>query len=249
MAFQEVDSNGVLRCAPEPNRRCTIECIHNANEYTKLQLIDMWSNKTPEEAYNILKSEDVSVTNQNDKELQLPRIQTFKESVQKTWRAAVENGEIEAALSLSRRPSLKSDAETVHVEPSSPSVKGVLARTQFAPSPSFSTVRFEADSSTGQGAMLMKAFDTIHQQGHTIEQLSQQLAQANAEVLQANKEVLRLSQAHTDATSKAHTEFANATSKAHTEFANAVSKQAELHVQLLAEQSRERKKDGHGPGR
>jgi hypothetical protein len=92
-------------------------------------------------------------------------------------------------------------------------------------------VRFEADSSTGQGAMLMKAFDTI-------EHLSQQLAQANAEVLQANKEVLRLSQAHTDATSRAHTEFANA-----------VSKQAELHVQLLAEQSRERKKDGHGPGR
>ena len=86
--------------------------------------------------------------------------------------------------------------------------------------------------------MLMKAFDTI-------EHLSQQLAQANAEVLQANKEVLqankevmRLSQAHTDATSRAHTEFANA-----------VSKQAELHVQLLAEQSRERKKDGHGPGR
>ena len=231
MAFQEVDSHGVLRCAPEANRRCTIECIHNANEYTKLGLIDMWSNKTPEEAYNILKSEDVSVTNQNDKELQLPRIQTFKESVQKTWRAAVENGEIEAALSLSRRPSLKSDAETAHVEPSSPSVKGVLARTQFAPSPSFSTVRFEADSSTGQGAMLMKAFDTI-------EHLSQQLAQANAEVLQAHKEVMRLSQAHTDATSKAHTEFANA-----------VSKHAELHVQLLAEQSRERKKDGQGPGR
>ena len=221
MAFQEVDSHGVLRCAPEANRRCTIECIHNANEYTKLGLIDMWSNKTPEEAYNILKSEDVSVTNKKDKELQLPIIQTFKESVQKTWRAAVESGEMEAVLSPSRRPSFKADTETAHGEPSSPSVKGVLARPQFAPSPSVSTVRFEADSSTGQGAMLMKAFDTI-------EQLSQQLAQAN-------KEVMRLSQAHTDATSKAHTEFANA-----------VSKQAELHVQLLAEQSRERKKDGPG---
>ena len=239
MAFQEVDSHGVLRCAPEANRRCTIECIHNANEYTKLGLIDMWSNKTPEEAYNILKSEDVSVTNKKDKELQLPIIQKFKESVQKTWRAAVESGEMEAVLSPSRRLSFKADTETAHGEPSSPSVKGVLARPQLAPSPSVSTVRFEADSSTGQGAMLMKAFDTIHQQGNTIEQLSQQLAQANAEVL-------RLSQAHTDATSKAHTEFANATSKAHTEFANAVSKQAELHVQLLAEQSRERKKDGPG---
>ena len=231
MAFQEVDSHGVLRCAPEANRRCTIECIHNANEYTKLGLIDMWSNKTPEEAYTILKSEDVSVTNKKDKELQLPIIQKFKESVQKTWRAAVESGEVEAVLSPSRRPSFKADTETALGEPASPSVKGVLARPQLAPSPSVSTVRFEADSSTGQGAMLMKAFDTI-------EHLSQQLAQANAEVLQANKEVLRLSQAHTDATSKAHTEFANA-----------VSKQAELHVQLLAEQSRERKKDGHGPGR
>ena len=238
MAFQEIDSHGVLRCAPEANRRCTIECIHNANEYTKLGLIDMWSSKTPEEAYNILKSEDVSVTNKKDKELQLPIIQKFKESVQKTWRAAVESGEMEAVLSPSRRPSFKADTETALGEPASPSVKGVLARPQFASSPSVSTVRFEADSSTGQGAMLMKAFDTIHQQGHTIEQLSQQLAQANAEVLQANKEVLRLSQAHTDATSKAHTEFANA-----------VSKQAELHVQLLAEQSRERKKDGQGPGR
>jgi hypothetical protein len=245
MAFQEVDSHGVLRCAPEANRRCTIECIHNANEYTKLGLIDMWSNKTPEEAYTILKSEDVSVTNKKDKELQLPIIQTFKESVQKTWRAAVESGEIDAVLSPSRKPSFKADAETALGEPASPSVKGVLARAQFTPSPSVSTVRFEADLSTGQSAMLMKAFDTIHQQGNTIEQLSQQLVQANSEVLQANKEVLlankevmRLSQAHTDAASKAHTEFANV-----------VSKQLELHVQLLAEQSRERKKEVHGPGR
>ena len=197
MAFQEIDSHGVLRCAPEANRRCTIECIHNANEYTKLGLIDMWSNKTPEEAYNILKSEDVSVTNTKDKELQLPRIQTFKESVQKTWRAAVENGEI---LSPSRRPRFKSDTETALGEPASPSVKGVLASPQLAPSPSFSTVRFEADSSTEQGVMLIKAFDTINQQGHAIGHLSQQLAQANAVLLQAHKDVMRLLHAHTDTT-------------------------------------------------
>ena len=200
MAFQEVDSHGVLRCAPEANRRCTIECIHNANEYTKLGLIDMWSNKTPEEAYNILKSEDVSVTNKKDKELQLPIIQTFKESVQKTWRAAVESGEMEAVLSPSRRPSFKADTETALGEPASPSVKGVLASPQLAPSPSFSTVRFEADSSTEQGVMLIKAFDTINQQGHAIGHLSQQLAQANAVLLQAHKDVMRLLHAHTDTT-------------------------------------------------
>jgi hypothetical protein len=96
---------------------------------------------------------------------------------------------------------------------------------QFAHQP-----RRQAQHAAEQGVMLMKAFDTINQQGHTIEHLSQQLAQANAEVLQAHKEVMRLSHAHTDATSKANTEFANAVSK-------------------LAEQSRERKKDGQGPGR
>ena len=120
MGFQEVDSNGVLRCASETNRRCIIECIHNANEYTKLALIEMWSEKTPEEAYNMLKKDDVSVTNQKDKELQLPIIKTFRESVQQTWFAAVENGEITCLSSRSDEEEV--DVTIVDVEASVPAL-------------------------------------------------------------------------------------------------------------------------------
>jgi len=84
-SFQEVNEKGVMRSASEANRRCEIICIHNANEYTKLGLIEMWSDKSPDEAHDILSREDVSVTNQKDKDLQLPKIKTFKDSVHKTW--------------------------------------------------------------------------------------------------------------------------------------------------------------------
>ena len=220
--FQEVDADGVLRSSSEGNRRCLIECIHNANEYTKLGLIDMWSNKTPDEAYHILKRDDVSVTNQKDKEEQLPKIQTFKESVQQTWQAASKDRG-HAALPVSRSPSHKGSAATRDQgEPSSPSSKALVAKPVAAErSPSFSPARFEAESpSMAESAMLLRVFEqqskVIEQQGHTIEQLNLRLSQAHTEAM-------RLSQAHTDATSKAHTEFANA-----------VSKQAELHAQLLA---------------
>ena len=70
--------------------------------------------------------------------------------------------------------------------------------------------------------MLMRAFETIEQQGKTIEQ--------------QGKTIERLSQAHIEATAKAHSEFATA-----------VSKQAELHAQLLAEgQARERGREPQG---
>ena len=55
ISFQEVDDHGVLQSAPEANRRCAIECIHNANNYTKLQLIEMWAQKTSDEAHGILR--------------------------------------------------------------------------------------------------------------------------------------------------------------------------------------------------
>ena len=236
-SFQEVDADGVLSSSGEGNRRCLIECIHNANEYTKLGLIDMWSNKTPDEAYHILKRDDVSVTNQRDKEQQLPKIQTFKERVQQTWQAAVkERGD--AALPVSRSPSRKGAVSIRDQgEPSSPSSKALVARPPAAErSPSFSPAPFEAGSPLmAESTMLLRAFEqqskfieqqghTIEQQGHTIEQQGHTIEQLNLRLSQAHTEAMRLSQAHTDATSKAHTEFANA-----------VSKQAELHTQLLAD--------------
>ena len=43
----------------------------------------MWANKTPEEAYDILSKPDVTVTNQSDKDGQLPKIQKLAEQVRK----------------------------------------------------------------------------------------------------------------------------------------------------------------------
>ena len=51
-----------LEPSPEAERRCTIIPIHNANEATKSQLVDMWAKSTPEEAKNVLSRPDVQVT-------------------------------------------------------------------------------------------------------------------------------------------------------------------------------------------
>ena len=77
MSFQKVTDGmlgSAIGSADEADSRCTIECIHNANKHTKYMLIEMWSDKTPEEAHDILSKEDVSVTNKKDKVNQLPKI-------------------------------------------------------------------------------------------------------------------------------------------------------------------------------
>ena len=55
--------------------------IYNANTVIAGYLRTMWANKTPIEAYDILKQEDVTVTNQSDKDNQLPKIQKLAEEV------------------------------------------------------------------------------------------------------------------------------------------------------------------------
>ena len=55
--------------------------IYNANTVIAGYLRTMWANKTPNEAYDILRQEDVTVTNQSDKDNQLPKIQKLAEEV------------------------------------------------------------------------------------------------------------------------------------------------------------------------
>ena len=38
------------------------------------KLTDMWATKTPQQAFEILSKPDVSVTNESDKQMQLPKI-------------------------------------------------------------------------------------------------------------------------------------------------------------------------------
>ena len=73
LSMQQVTGEG-LRPAPPDERRCTIACIHNADENDKKKLEDTWATKTPEEAHAVLSKPDIHVTNQSDKEAQLPKL-------------------------------------------------------------------------------------------------------------------------------------------------------------------------------
>ena len=48
-----------LRPANNAERRCEIECIQNANQGSKQQLLEMWATATPQQAYDVLGRPDV----------------------------------------------------------------------------------------------------------------------------------------------------------------------------------------------
>ena len=54
--------------------RCTIIPVHNANTILAEALINMWQDLTPEDAIARLERKDVLVTNQGDKDVQLPKV-------------------------------------------------------------------------------------------------------------------------------------------------------------------------------
>ena len=81
--MQQASDEGI-RPAPEAARRCTVRNIHNAPIAFKDSLIEMWSAKSPQEAYDVLSQPDVTVTNQSDKEAQLPKIISINKLVKDT---------------------------------------------------------------------------------------------------------------------------------------------------------------------
>lgn len=63
-------SSAGLRPASASERRCTIECIHNAKAgFEDKSLIETWATKTPAEAHAVLAAPDVMVTNLSDKQV------------------------------------------------------------------------------------------------------------------------------------------------------------------------------------
>jgi len=79
LSFREVTANG-LDSTSEEERRDAIICIHNANpKYDPPKLRDMWGDQTAEKAYAILEKPDVKVTNQKDKDIQLPKLKKLNE--------------------------------------------------------------------------------------------------------------------------------------------------------------------------
>ena len=78
--MQQATTDG-LRAATNEERRCVITCVHNGNEDLVRTLFNMWSTKTPPEALKILAGKDVYVTNQSDKEQQLPKLRLVNDQV------------------------------------------------------------------------------------------------------------------------------------------------------------------------
>ena len=77
LAMQMATPSGLV-AAPEGHRRWEIICIHNAAGTQVGDLLaSMWADRTPEEAHAILKRPDVTVTNQRDKDQQLPKLLAF----------------------------------------------------------------------------------------------------------------------------------------------------------------------------
>ena len=82
MSMQFATPEGLKPAVGTKNERHRIVCTQNAGQAFKTALVDMWATKTPGEAHAILSKPDVTVTNQKDKEGQLPKIKALDATVQ-----------------------------------------------------------------------------------------------------------------------------------------------------------------------
>ena len=73
LSLRKVTEAG-LGPAPAEERRCKVTCIHNAPEAFGEALFIMWGDTTAEQAHAVLSKPDVTVTNQSDKDAQLPKL-------------------------------------------------------------------------------------------------------------------------------------------------------------------------------
>jgi len=81
LSMQTATATG-LRPVTAEHLRATIACIHTATfDFQGKQLRQIWATKTPEQAHDMLSKPDVRVTNQRDKDVQLPKIRSMNDFV------------------------------------------------------------------------------------------------------------------------------------------------------------------------
>ena len=93
LGMQQATPCGLQPSVGVGNERYHITCIHNAAEQSQAQrqmLISTWAHKTPQQAYDFLKAPDVTVTNQSDKDRQLPKVLKLNQIVQQAVHAAAD---------------------------------------------------------------------------------------------------------------------------------------------------------------
>lgn len=139
MSMQDASASG-LATASQQKRRYTIIPLHNASAKLSETLVDMWAGKSAQEAHDILAQPDVLVTNQSDKERQLPKILKLNQTTQqiivahtKRESALQELVRAMAAKDGSALTAAVSDAEKADVAPTNLDMgRMVLAAIQVA---------------------------------------------------------------------------------------------------------------------
>ena len=69
-------------------QRCKITPIHNANDMLAEHLLRMWADKAPGEVVEMLKKDDIEVTNHSDKSSQLNKLMSLSQQVGERHQAA-----------------------------------------------------------------------------------------------------------------------------------------------------------------
>ena len=85
LSMQAVSPEGLKPATPE-QQRLDIVPIHGANNITGESLKAMWASRTPQEAYDLLKEPDVTVTNQSGKDIQLDKLLKLDDEVREVMR-------------------------------------------------------------------------------------------------------------------------------------------------------------------
>jgi hypothetical protein len=78
LSMRAITSDGLTN-AEDPQARVTIMTLHGLHALQGNVLLLEWSNKTPDEAHAILAGQDVIVTNQSDKDIQLAKLKVLNE--------------------------------------------------------------------------------------------------------------------------------------------------------------------------
>ena len=85
LSLQKATPDG-LQPAAEGERRCEMRCVHEAPESLATSIVHDWSSATAAKAYETLGRPDIAVTNQSDKDGQLPKILKLDERVRDALR-------------------------------------------------------------------------------------------------------------------------------------------------------------------
>ena len=121
LSFQATSRDG-LAPAAEGARRCTIVPVHGANSIMAEGLVAMWARRTLTEAHEVLAEPDVMVTNQKDKDTQLPKILSMDDEVRRVLRGVesevgVPTVRSEGVITHSSATTLDSSGDTLTHEP------------------------------------------------------------------------------------------------------------------------------------